>query len=271
MGLTEELLLVDTHAHLDMPEYEEDLDRVLARAWQKGTRHIVMVGTDVSSVRKCLALASDANQCQGPYPRLSVCAGIHPHEAGGTDEDDLAELEGLLSHPLVVAVGETGLDFYRDYAPRNAQEWLFREHIHLAKRFDKPLVIHCRHAHQRCLKILDEQRLPGKGGICHCFSGGAELAGEYLKKGFAVSIAGPVTFPKARRIKEVVQKTELSQLVLETDCPYLAPQAYRGKRNEPAYLHHIAQEVASLKRLTLAEVAAVTSANAMRILELEVS
>jgi len=253
--------LVDTHAHLHFPEFAGDLEAVLERARAAGVRCMVTIGTDVESSRAAVALA-------GREPDVWAAVGIHPHAASLADEARLAEIERLAAAPRVVAIGETGLDFFRLLSPRDAQERAFRAQLALARRLRKPVLVHCRDAHEETLAILAEVPVGEAGGIMHCFSGDTAIARRCLDLGLLISLAGPVTYPKARALPEVAKVVPADRLVVETDCPFLPPQPYRGKRNEPAYLAVTAARVAELRAEPLEELASRMSENARTLLRL---
>ncbi|HEU5320766.1 MAG TPA: TatD family hydrolase, partial [Methylomirabilota bacterium] len=223
------LELFDTHAHLHFPEFAGDLDAVLARARAAGVRRMLTVGTSVETSRAAVALAARE-------PDVWASVGIHPHDAAGADAESLAEIERLAGAPRVVAVGEIGLDFFRDLSPRAVQADVFRRLLDLARRAGKPVLVHCREAHAETLAALAGARVGEVGGIMHCFSGDVDVARRCLELGMLVSLAGPVTYPKARALPDVARFVPGDRLVIETDCPYLPPQGHRGQRNEPAYL-----------------------------------
>ena len=251
--------LFDTHAHLHFPEYAADLPDVLARARAAGVRRMLTIGTDVETSRAAVALA-------GREPDVWAAVGIHPHDAASADDTALAELERLAGVARVVAIGETGLDFFRDLSPRAAQARAFRAQLALARRLGKPVVVHCRDAHAETLAILAEARVGDTGGIMHCFSGDLDVARRCLDLGLLISLAGPVTYPKARALPDVARAVPADRLVIETDCPFLPPQPHRGKRNEPAYLTITAARVAELRGEPLEDLAARTTANARALL-----
>ena len=253
--------LFDTHAHLHFPEFAGDLDAVLERARVAGVRRILTIGTDVPTSRAAAALAFRE-------PNVWAAVGIHPHEAADADEAALAEIERLAGGPRVVAIGETGLDFFRNLAPREAQERALRSQLALARRTRKPVLIHCRDAHEETLSILGAADVSEHGGIMHCFSGDVGIARRCLDLGLLLSLAGPVTYPKPGALPEVAKFVPADRLVVETDCPFLPPQPYRGKRNEPAYLAITAACVAELRGEPLADLAARMSENARSLLRL---
>jgi TatD DNase family protein len=246
--------LFDTHAHLHFPEFAADLDAVLGRAHAAGVRRMLTIGTEVESSRAAIALAERR-------PDVWAAVGVHPHDAGDVDDAALNEIERLAGEPRVVAIGEIGLDYFRDLSPRPAQADVFRRLLALARRVGKPVLIHCRDAHADVLGILGEERLP-RGGIMHCFSGDVEIARRCLDLGLTISLAGPVTYPNARALPAVARFVPVDRLVVETDCPFLPPQGYRGQRNEPAYLALTAARVAELRGEALPDLAARLTANA---------
>jgi TatD DNase family protein len=232
--------LFDTHAHLHFPEFDGDRDAMLARARAAGVTRMVTIGTDVETSRAAIALA-------GAEPDVWATVGIHPHDAGEAVEATFAEIERLAGAPRVVAIGEIGLDFFRDLSPRPAQEATFRRLLALARVVGKPAIVHCRDAHDATLAILAEEHVAEVGGIMHCFSADVPVARRCLDLGLLISLAGPVTYPNARALPEVARFVPADRLVVETDCPFLPPQGFRGKRNEPAYLPITAARVAELR------------------------
>ena len=252
------MVLFDTHAHLHFQEFDPDRQAVLERARQAGVRRFVTIGIDVETSQSALALAEAEGDC-------FTAVGLHPHEASTATEATWLALRQLAVSPKVVALGEMGLDWFRTLSPREDQIRAFRRQIALARELKKPILIHCREAYAEVLGVLKEERAHEVGGIMHCFSGDAEFARVCLDLGFLISIAGPVTYPSARKLSEVVRTVPRDGLVLETDCPYLPPQPYRGKRNEPAHLTHVAARVAELLGLGLDVIAETTTTNACRL------
>ena len=255
------LELFDTHAHLHFPEFDADRAEMLARARQAGVTRMLTIGTEIPTSRAAVALAESE-------PDVWASVGVHPHDAAEADADVLTEIERLAGGPRVVAVGEIGLDFFRNLSPREAQERVFRHCIGLARRVRKPVVVHCRDAHAEVLAILAEERVSEAGGIMHCFSGDVAIARRCLDLGLLISLAGPVTYPNARALPEVARFVPADRLVIETDCPFLPPQGYRGKRNEPAYLALTAARVAELRGEPLEDFARRASDNARRLLRI---
>jgi TatD DNase family protein len=263
-------VLIDTHAHLDLPQFDADCAAVVERAQAVGVSVIVNAGADVESSRRAIALAEQ-------YPGVYAAVGVHPHDAKTLDGDALAALRELARRPKVVAVGEIGLDFYRNLSPQDVQRRAFQAQLAWAARLGKPVIVHDREAHTEVVQALTSwvaglarSSLTGRVGVLHSFSGDLVMAKRVIDLGFYVSISGPVTYQNARRLAEIVQALPLDRLLIETDCPYLTPHPHRGKRNEPAYVRLVAEKVAEIKGLALDEVAAMTTANARRLFELEV-
>jgi TatD DNase family protein len=251
--------LFDTHAHLHFPDYADDLDAVLDRAHAAGVRAMVTIGTDRETNRAVVELA-------GRFPDVWATVGIHPHDAGEVVEEDFAEMERLArSDPKVVGFGEMGLDFFRNLSPPDAQRQVFRRQIHMGLDVRKPLVIHCRDAHDDTLAILADEKAREIGGVMHCFSGDVEIARRCLDLGFFISLAGPVTYKNARALPDVARFVPADRLVVETDCPYLPPTPHRGKRNEPAYVALTVAFVAELRGTDPEALGAELTANAARL------
>ena len=248
-------MLIDSHAHLEMKDFDKDRNRVIARAVEAGVRQIITVATTIPDGHKALDIAQKNES-------VFLSIGIHPHEAKDIREGDYAELRSLSKEKKVVAFGEIGLDFYRNHSPRQVQLARFRELLRLGKDLQLPIILHDRDAHEEILKILREEGNGRWRGVFHCFSGDVPLAKKVIQMGFFISIPGTVTFSKATTQQEVVRCIPLEKILLETDCPYLAPEPYRGKRNEPAFIRNTAEKVASLKSLSVEDVCRITSLNA---------
>jgi TatD DNase family protein len=250
--------VIDTHAHVDGPRFDEDRAEVLRRAAAAGVRHLVNVGHDVASSRRSAAMAA-------ADPGVSAAVGIHPHEAGRTTDADFAEIERLAASPRVVAIGECGLDRgpHND-APLDAQERLLRRHVDLARRRGLPLVIHNRDTYPDLFRILEDEASRGPlRGVMHCFSGGVEEARRSVALGFHVSFSGVLTFRNAERTREAARVVPLDRLLVETDCPYLAPEPHRGKRNEPAFVALTLRRLAEVRGADPAELERATDENAV--------
>jgi len=261
------LSLIDTHCHLDFPDYQADYAAMLARARGSGVVEIITVGIDLPTSRTAVALAQAAAESESIL-KIHATVGVHPHHVNELVEDDYLRLRELASAPRVVAYGEIGLDYAKEYSPAPLQRHHFAAQVRLARELGLPLIIHDREAHEDTLAILKEAGPLPAGGVMHCFSGDAALAEEVLAMGFYISIAGVVTFKTAATLREAVSRVPLDRLLLETDGPFLAPVPCRGKRNEPAFLTFIAAKIAELKGCSLAEVTAATTANARRLFRL---
>lgn len=254
--------MIDTHAHLDYPQYKNDRDAVLRRAWEAGLTAIVTIGTDLASSRRAVALAEGD-------PHLYAAVGIHPGDAGRAGPDAYRVLADLTRHPRVVAIGETGLDYHHPEPPAAVQRDAFRRQIHLARAQGLPLIIHAREAYDDVLAILREERADEVGGVMHCFSGDQGVADAALALGFYISFAGPVTFRNASLAKELARRVPLDRLLVETDSPFLSPHPFRGQRNEPARVALVVEEIARLRDLTPDAVSALVADNARRLFRLD--
>lgn len=250
-------MLFDTHAHLDSDQYAEDRDEMIRRAEAEGVSYIVNIGFNRETIPTTLKLAET-------YDCIYAAIGWHPQDAVDMREGDLEWIESLCSHPKVVAIGEIGLDYYRDTSFKEVQQDVFRRQIALARKLKLPIVIHNREAHRDVVNILREEGAAEVGGIMHCFSGSWETAKLCLDMNFYISFGGPITFKNARQPKEVLAKVPLDRLLIETDCPYLTPHPYRGKRNESAFVRLVAEAAAEIKGLTFEEIAIITTENAKK-------
>ncbi|HSL92612.1 MAG TPA: TatD family hydrolase [Candidatus Limnocylindrales bacterium] len=248
----------DSHAHLDLTPLCDAEGEVVRRAREAGVSRIVTIGIDPDSSERAIAIA---HRHAGVY----AAVGLHPHDASSRSEDLLARLEELSRCDKVVGIGETGLDFYRDRSPRDAQRAAFREQIRLARRRSLPVVVHDREAHGEILSILAQENAAEVGGIIHCFSGDYEMARRAIGMNFLVSIPGAITYKGSQTQAEAVGKIPLEKLLIETDCPFLAPLPYRGKPNEPAYVPLVARKIAEIKGVSAEDVGRVTALNALRI------
>jgi len=250
--------LIDSHAHLDLPEFDPDRDAVIERARAAGLVAIITIGIGLKECRQALHLAQ-------LFPFIYVALGIHPHNARQLDRHALDFIEKNARHDKVVAIGEIGLDFYRNRAPREEQIKSFRSQLQLAQALKLPVVIHDREAHRETMQMLQEERSGEYGGVLHCFSGDTAMARTCIDLGFFISIPGTVTFKNATRLHEVVRAVPLEHLLIETDCPFLTPVPFRGKRNEPSYVRYVAAAIAALKNIPFETVASTTTANAVRL------
>jgi len=249
---------IDTHAHLQSDRYRQDLRRVLDRAREGGVERVINVGIDLESSRQAVSMAGSGS------PALSAAVGIHPHNAAKGTEPDYRELARMSRQPEVVALGEMGLDYYRDLSPRKAQRRSFSRQLGLAQDLDLPIIVHNRDAAQDVYNLL-KQDGQGLDGVLHCFSDDWSWADRFLDLGFYLSLAGPVTYVNARDAREVAERVPLDRLLVETDCPYLAPHPHRGRRNEPAWVALVVAEIARIRDMSVSEVAELTFDNAERL------
>jgi len=256
-------MFVDSHAHLDGKQFDSDREQVIARAREAGVRTMVAIGNgDGPPNLDAGVLLADK------YPFLYTTIGIHPHEARLASDHAYQEIERLARHPKVIAWGEVGLDYYYDHSPRETQKQVFVRQMELAAAAKLPIVIHCRpsdnseNAWEDCLQLIQKQwAAKGIGGILHCFTGSWPHAKRALDMGFMISFAGNVTFPKAQQIRDAAAEVPLDRMLIETDCPYLAPIPYRGKRNEPAYVKETARKLGELRGLSMEEMGEQTTRN----------
>ena len=254
-------MIFDTHAHYDDERFDEDRDSLLTELHQKGISYILNASASLESLDSSIELSER-------YDFIYAALGIHPHSADKMDEGVLQKIRVLSKNKKVVAIGEIGLDYFYDNSPRDIQRYWFERQIELAKELSLPIIIHDRDAHEDTINIIKKTNAGQVGGIFHCFSGSAQMALEMLKHNLYIAIGGPVTFKNARKTVEVVNAIPLDKLVVETDCPYLAPEPYRGKRNNSGYLVHTIQKIAEIKGIGEAEVAEATLANARKVFKL---
>jgi len=259
--------IIDTHAHLDMPHFNKDRAEVVFKALESGVSTIITVGIDLESSRKAIKLAES-------YKEIFATAGFHPHEASRVKEASLAELAEIAKHPRVVAIGELGLDFYRNRSPREAQLQALRWQLEMATEVDLPVVIHSRQAEKDMLAALRDWASHCKHpdgepvGVVHCFGGDTDTARQYLDMGFLISLGAYIGYPASLRSHHVIRSIPLDKLMVETDCPFLPPQSHRGKRNEPAYLPLTVKLLAEIKQVPPETVARETTRNACKLFRL---
>ncbi|CAG7914898.1 MULTISPECIES: TatD family hydrolase [Mammaliicoccus] len=254
-------MLIDTHVHLNADQYDEDLQEVIDRALEEGIDRMFVVGFDTNTIERTMKLIDQ-------YDFIYGIIGWHPVDAIDCTEERLQWIEELSKHPKIIGIGEMGLDYHWDKSPKDIQKEVFRKQIALAKRVQLPIIIHNREATQDCVDILKEENASEVGGIMHSFSGSNEIADEILKMNFYISLGGPVTFKNAKQPKEVAQHIPLDRLLVETDAPYLSPHPYRGKRNEPARVKLVAEQIAELRGISYEEVCKATTENAERLFKL---
>lgn len=251
-------MLFDTHAHLNLRQYNKDREEVIERAFAAGVKYMVVIGINEQTIPLAVEIAEK-------YDNIYAAVGWHPVQAIDYEERHLQFLTKWLDHPKVVAVGEMGLDYHWDTSPKDVQEKVFREQIRLAKELNMPIIIHNRKATPDVIRILEEEDAGQVGGIIHCYSDTVNELDTYLQMNFYISIAGPVTFKNAHSLKEVAKAVPLDRLLIETDAPYLTPHPYRGKRNEPARVKFVAKEIARLRGESYEEVCEATTNNALKV------
>lgn len=251
-------MLFDTHAHLYAGQFDKDREAMIERAFEAGVSRIVVVGIDEDTIPLAIDLAEK-------YESIYATVGWHPKEAIHYRAHHLDYLRKMSEHEKVVALGEMGLDYYWDTSPKDVQHEVFREQIRLAKEVDLPIIIHNRESTDDVIRILQEEDAGQVGGIIHCYSSTVENLDVFLDMNFYISLAGPVTFKNAQEPKEVAKHIPLERLLIETDAPYLAPHPYRGKRNEPAYVTKVAEEIATLRGMDYDEICQITTNNALDV------
>ncbi len=256
-----EIELFDTHCHVDFPHFEDDREQVFARMREAGVRRIIAVAVELEQHERLKALAE-------AYDNVWFSSGVHPnHEVAS--EPDVQSLLAQAAHPRCVAIGETGMDFFRHRVPPEVQQARFRTHLEAARACGKPVIVHMREADEVTLRVLREANVQETGGIMHCFSSTKNVAAQALDLGMYISFSGNVTFKRNDQLREVAAYVPADRLLVETDAPYLAPMPHRGKRNEPAFVRHVAECIAGVRGVTLAELAGQTTANARRVFALD--
>ncbi|MBQ4523047.1 MAG: TatD family hydrolase [Lachnospiraceae bacterium] len=253
-------MIFETHAHFDDEAYDKDRDTLLKSLNFHGVEALVNVGASMASSRQSIELAKE-------YPFIYAAVGVHPEQVEELNEDTMKELEEMAKEEKVVAIGEIGLDYYYDDVPKDIQKKWFKEQLNLAVKLKKPVIIHSRDAAQDTMEMMKEYQ--GKlTGIIHCFSYSKECADFFVKSGYYLGIGGVVTFSNAKKLKEVVKEVPLNRIVLETDCPYLTPTPYRGKRNSSHYLPYVAEEIAKIREISVVEVIRITNENAKKVYQI---
>ncbi|KGX85467.1 TatD family hydrolase [Pontibacillus litoralis] len=255
-------MLFDTHVHLNAKQFEEDREEVIQRATAAGVQYMVVVGFDRETIPLAIEIAES-------YDHIYAAVGWHPVDAIDMEAGDLEWLEQLSQHPKVVAIGEMGLDYHWDKSPVEVQKEVFRKQIQLAKKVKMPIIIHNREATEDIVSILKEENAGEVGGIMHCYNDVVEYAHQCIDMNFYISLGGPVTFKNAKKPKEVAEAIELDRLLIETDCPFLAPHPNRGKRNEPAYVQLVAEKIAEIKGISAEEVGRKTTENALNLFNIQ--
>ena len=257
---------IDSHCHLDFPKFHQDLEQVVDRAFADGAVALINIGVDLPTSKASVSLASR-------YRLIYASVGIHPHDAKTISSEVIDQLRQLARERKVVAIGEIGLDYYRNLSAQSIQSRAFIDQLALARELNKPIIVHCRDAYSELLNILDEHHLPRLSGQCpgviHSFTAGIRYAQEFLKRGFYLGFNGIITYPNNDQLIEAVRITPLDKILIETDAPLLAPQAYRGQRNEPVYVLEVAREIARIKDLSVEEVCQASTDNARQLFKLQ--
>ena len=255
-------MLIDTHTHLDDARFDGDRDAMIERARQAGIEAFVTIGCDLATSRSAVALADQ-------HPDVFASIGVHPHEVKHVEDAWYSEFRRLAQHRKVVAYGEIGLDYHYNHSSPQSQRQRFREQIQLARELRLPVIIHTREAQEDTITILKEEKAAEVGGVFHCFSGDAWLAKDALDLGFYLSFSGILTFQNAAMLRDIAKQTPLDRVLIETDCPYLTPVPHRGKRNEPAFVPHVAKQLVAIRPdLSYEDIERTTSANAKRLFKI---
>ena len=253
-------MLFDTHAHMNDPAYDEDREEVLLGLKDKGVELMMNVGCCLDSSKDCIAMAEK-------YPFVYASVGSHPDSADEVDEEVIEAYRHMAGHPKVLAIGEIGLDYYYETVPRQVQQKAFRMQMQLAKELDMPVIVHERNAHDDGMRIVKEFK--GVTGVFHCYSGSAEMARQLVDMGWYIGFTGVLTFKNARKAVETAASIPLERIVLETDCPFMAPEPFRGKHNDPGYLYRMAQRLAEIRELPVEQIWQVTTDNAKRLYRMD--
>ncbi len=253
-------MLFDTHAHLNDPAFDEDRDALIASLPEKGIQNIMNVGCCLESSKDCIAMAEK-------YPFVYASVGSHPDSADEVNDGVLEQYKAMCRHPKVKAVGEIGLDYYYETIPRETQIKAFVAQMELAREVGLPVIVHERNAHGDGMDVV--QKFPDVTGVFHCYSGSAEMARQLVNMGWYIGFTGVLTFKNARKAVETAAAIPLERIVLETDCPFMAPDPFRGKRNDPSYLYRMAEKLAEIRGITVEEVHKITTENARRLYRLE--
>jgi len=253
-------MLFDTHAHMNDPAFDEDREEMILGLYDKGVETVMNVGCCLDSSRDCIAMAEK-------YPFVYASVGTHPDAADEVNEEVIETYRKMLEHPKVMTIGEIGLDYYYETIPREIQQKAFRLQMELARQTGYPVIVHERNAHDDGMRIVKEFK--NVTGVFHCYSGSAEMARQLVDMGWYIGFTGVLTFKNARKAVETAERIPLERIVLETDCPFMAPEPFRGKRNDPGYLYRMAERLAEIRGITVEEVHAVTTENAKRLYRMQ--
>ncbi|MEA1909624.1 MAG: TatD family hydrolase [Patescibacteria group bacterium] len=257
---------IDTHCHLNFPQFRRDMEKTILRSTHSDLIFLINIGTDFATSQESINLASRFNE-------IYASVGVHPHDARSSVDEIESRLPKLIKSDKVVAVGEIGLDYYRNLSKQDVQKEAFIKQLHLAKEHNLPIILHCRDAYRDLLNILDEHYLPldgnGSPGVIHSFSSGPAYLQEFLRRGFYIGFNGMITYPGNANLQAAVENTPLDKILIETDAPYLPPQSHRGERNEPAFVKEVVEKIAEIKNIPIEEVAKKTTANAIKLFGLK--
>lgn len=261
-GKQVEIKFIDSHVHLDDERFDEDREQLIKSLNENGVETILNLGSDLNTSKSSVKLADE-------YSFIYAAIGCHPHDSKYMNEDVMNTFIEMAKDKKVIGIGEIGLDYYYDNSDRETQKLWFREQIRLAKELDLPYIVHDRDAHEDVFRIMKEEHCSGTRGILHCYSSSVEMAREFIKLGFYISLGGPVTFKKSKTPKLVAREVPIDRLLIETDCPYLTPEPFRGKRNEPKYVRYVAEEIARIREVQVSEIAEKTKSNFKNLFNLQ--
>lgn len=254
--------LFDSHAHYDDKRFAEDYEEVILNAFNSCVKYILNAGSDIDTSKKSIQLAEK-------FDFIYAAVGVHPHEVEKLNDDEFDELKKLCSHSKVVAVGEIGLDYYYDHSPREVQRYWFEKQIEMGKELKLPLILHNRDSHEDMMNIIRKHAPYSNPGVFHCFTGSWEMAKELLELGFYISFGGPITFKNAKKAIEIMENMPEDKILIETDCPYLTPEPFRGRRNDSSYVRIVAEKIAEVRGVSVEEVAKRTTVNTKRLFGIE--
>ncbi len=249
-----EIKFIDSHVHLDDERFDDDREELIKSLYENDIESVLNLGSDLSTSKSAVKLADE-------YSFIYAAVGCHPHDSKYMNENTMNIFRELAKNKKVIGIGEIGLDYYYDNSDRETQRLWFREQIRLSKELNLPYIVHDRDAHEDVFRIMKEEHCSGTRGILHCYSGSVEMAREFIKLGFYISLGGPVTFKKSKIPKLVAKEVPIDRLLIETDCPYLTPEPFRGKRNEPKYVRYVAEEIAEIRGVQVSEIAEKTKSN----------
>jgi TatD DNase family protein len=254
-------MLFDSHAHYDDERFDKDRHEVISMAHRDGVACILNASSDMASIKESISLSRE-------YPFIYAAVGIHPHSVSDMDENTVSKIADFAGNPKVVAIGEIGLDYYYDYSPRELQKKWFARQINLARELKLPIIVHSRDAHEDTLRLIKDEAAKDVGGVFHCYTGSVEMARELLDLNFYIGVGGAVTFKNARKLLDVVRFIPEDRLLIETDCPYMTPEPYRGMRNDSRYVRLVAQKIAELRNIPFDRIVEITAKNARTLFKI---